>query len=124
MARQVAGWIGIVLLVTVSVLGAQAATGQMSDAATAGQWTCTWTQWVYAVTGIAAAAGLVMRRTWYRSVIWIWAVCVTITGGLAPVVWGGSPPMAGLTAGLTSAAIAAVVILLVNQKPRELRELS
>jgi hypothetical protein len=119
-ARQVAGWIGIVLLVTVCLLGVQSAIGQMSDAATTGQWTCTWTQWVYAVAGIVAAAGFVMRRSWHRPVLWIWAVFVAITGGLAPVVWGGSAPMVGLAAGLASAATAVVVILLIGQMPRKL----
>ena len=70
---------------------------------------------------IAAAVGLVMRRSWHRPLLWIWAIFITVTGGLAPVVWGGSPPSVGLTAGLAAAAIAAVVILLVNQRPRELR---
>jgi hypothetical protein len=120
-ARRVAGWVGIVLLIAVSLLGLQSAVGQLSDAATMGQWTCTWTQWVYAVAGIVAAAGVLTRRSWPRQVLWIWAISVTITGGLAPVVWGGSPPMVGLTAGLASAAIAGVVMLLVNQMPRDQR---
>jgi hypothetical protein len=120
-ARQVAGWIGIVLLVTVCLLGVQSALGQMSDAVTTGQWTCTWTQWAYAVAGIVAAAGFVMRRSWHRPVLWIWGVFIAITGGLAPVVWGGSPPMVGLAAGLASAATAVVVILLMGQMPRKLR---
>jgi membrane-associated phospholipid phosphatase len=119
--RQLAGWIGILLLVTVCLLGVQSAIGQMSDAATTSQWTCTWTQWVYAVAGIVAAAGFVMRRSWHRPVLWIWAVFVTITGGLAPVVWGGSPPMVALVAGLASATIAVVVILLISQMPRKVR---
>ena len=120
-ARQLAGWTGIAILVTVSLLGAQAAMGQMSDAVTTGQWICTWTQCVYAVTGIVATAGLVRRRSWHRPVLWIWAACVAVTGGLAPVVWAAAPPVAGLTAGLASAAIAGVVILLVHQMPRQLR---
>jgi cell division protein FtsW (lipid II flippase) len=120
-ARRVAGWVGIVLLIAVSLLGLQSAVGQLSDAATTGQWTYTWTQWAYGVAGIVAAAALLMRRSWHRPVLWIWVVFITITGGLAPVVWGGSPPMVGLAAGLASAAIAGVVILLVHQMPREQR---
>ena len=117
-ARSVAGWIGIVLLVAVSLLGLQAAIGQMSDAATMGQWTCTWTQWGYAGTGLVAAVGLMLRRGWHRPALWIWTVCITVTGGLAPVVWGGSGPLVGFAAGLTSAAMAGVIVLLVTRMPR------
>jgi hypothetical protein len=119
MARRFAGWIGIVLLVAVSLLGLQSAIGQLSEAATTGQWICTWTQWGYAVAGIVAAAGLLMRRSWCRPALWIWAACVAVTGGLAAVVWGGAGPLAGLAAGLASAAVAWVIALLANQMPRE-----
>jgi hypothetical protein len=118
-ARRVVAWIGIVLLVAVSLLGLQAAIGQLSEAATIGQWICTWTQWGYAVTGLVATAGLLMRRSWHRTALWIWAVCITVTGGLAAVVWGGSGPLAGLAAGLATAATAWVIILLVTRMPRE-----
>jgi hypothetical protein len=117
-ARRVARSTGIVLLVAVSGLGVQAAIGQLSDAATAGQWTCTWTQWAYAGAGLAAAVGLVMGRSWARTALWIWALFITVTGGLAPVVWAGSPPLVGLAAGLAAAAIAGIVLLLINQAPR------
>jgi hypothetical protein len=118
-ARRVAGWTGLVLLVAVSGLGAQAALGQLSEAATAGQWTCAWTQWAYAAAGFVAAAGISMGKSWARIPLWIWAACITVTGGLAPVVWGGSPLPAGLAAGLTAAAIAGVVLLLIHMAPRE-----
>jgi hypothetical protein len=118
-ARRIAGWTGLVLLVVVSGLGVQAALGQLSEAASAGQWTCTWTQWAYAVAGFVAAAGIAMGKRWAWAALWIWAVCVTVTGGLAPVVWGGSPPPVGLAAGLAAAGIAAVVLLLIRLAQRE-----
>jgi hypothetical protein len=118
-ARAVTGWVGIVFLIAVSLLGLQAAIGQLSDAATMGQWICTWTQWGYAVIGPVAAGGLLLRRSWHRPAFWIWTVLVTVTGGLAPVVWGGSGPLVGLAAGLASAAMAGVVVLLVNRMPRD-----
>ena len=117
--QRVAGWTGLLLLVAVSGLGVQAALGQLSDAATAGQWTCTWTQWAYAVAGFVAAAGITMGKSWARVPLWIWAACVTVTGGLAPVVWGGSPLPVGVAAGLAAAAIAAVVVLLIHLTHRE-----
>jgi hypothetical protein len=120
-ARRVAGWTGVVLLVVVSLLGVQSAIGQLSEAATAGQWICTWTQWGYAVTGLVAAAGLLLRRSWHRPALWTWALCITITGGLAAVVWGGAGPLAGLAAGAATAAVAGAVMLLVNRMPREQR---
>jgi hypothetical protein len=110
-----------VLLVVVSLLGIQSAIGQLSEAATTGQWVCTWTQWGYAVTGLVAAAGLLLRRSWHRPALWIWVASITITGGLAAVVWGGSAPLAGLAAGAATAAVAGIIILLVSQMPREQR---
>jgi hypothetical protein len=118
-ARRIAGWTGLVLLVVVSGLGVQAALGQLSEAASAGQWTCTWTQWAYAVAGFVAAVGLLLGKRWVWAALWIWAVCVIVTGGLAPLVWGGSSLPVCLAAGLAAAAIAAVVLLLIRLAQRE-----
>ncbi len=118
-ARRIAGWTGVVLLVAVSGLGVQAALGQLSDAATPGQWTCTWTQWAYAVAGLVAAVGIATGKSWAPIPLWIWALCITVTGGLAPVVWGGAPLLVGLAAGLTAAGIAGVVLLLIHMAPLE-----
>jgi hypothetical protein len=45
-----------------------------------------------------------------------WAALITLTGGLAPVVWCGSGPATGLAAGASSAAIAGLVIWLATRR--------
>ena len=86
--RLVVAWIAGILLVSLSLLGANSAIGQWSDAGTTGQWITTWTQIGYAVAGPVAAGALLLGRSWYRTPLWIWAACITGTAGLAPVVAG------------------------------------
>jgi hypothetical protein len=38
-----------------------------------------------------------------------WAVLLTVTGGMAPVVWGGTPLWQGILAGGVTALVAALV---------------
>lgn len=110
--RPVSVWIASVLLVALSLLGADSAIGQLSEAETTGQWITTCTQVGYAVAGPVAAGALLLGRSWYRAPLWIWAACITATAGLAPVVWGGAGLTAAFAAGAASAVIAAVVVLL------------
>lgn len=114
--RVVAYWIGVVLLVVVSGLGLSSAMGSLDSITTTGQRVDSFTQFGYALAGFAAAAGLVARRAWARTVLWLWAPLVTLTGGLAPVVWGGSGPGTGLAAGALSAVIAGLVVWLATRR--------
>jgi hypothetical protein len=63
---------------------------------------------------VRAAFGLLLRRSWYRPTLWIWAICITVTAGLAPVVWAGAGPMSGIAAAAATAVIAGIVVLLAN----------
>lgn len=109
-------WAGIVLLLVLSVSGFQSVV-EAHAAATAGQKLATASQLAYALVGLLAAGGLVARRSWARAATWIWAALITLTAGLAPVVWGGSAPATGLVVALGIAAVALLVISLTARRP-------
>ncbi|HJQ86508.1 MAG TPA: hypothetical protein VJ820_03480 [Propionibacteriaceae bacterium] len=96
--RLVAFWAGLALLLAVSVLGILSALGSLDSMSTTGQQVATVTQSGYALTGVVAAGALLAGRLWASAVLWLWAVFLTVTGGLAPMVWGGAGPTAGLAA--------------------------
>jgi hypothetical protein len=107
--RTLAFWTGVALLVALGILGFWSALGSLDSISTAGQRVAIVTQFGYALTAFLAAAALVARHPWARRLLWLWAALTTVTGGLAPVVWGEARPGAGLAAAAASAAIAGLV---------------
>lgn len=114
--RMIAFGAGLALLLSLSVLGVWSAVGSLDSMSTTGQQVATVTQFGYALTGVVAAGALLVGLRWASGVLWLWAVFLTVTGGLAPVVWGGAGPSAGLAAAATSAAIAAFVAWLATRR--------
>lgn len=114
--RVAAHWAGVTLLVVVSALGFWSAQGSIDSITTSGQLAGIITQFGYAFVGVVAAWALVSRRTWAAALLWVWAGLVSITGGLAPMVWGGTGPDIGLMAGATSAVVAGVVAWLATRR--------
>jgi hypothetical protein len=104
--------VSLVLLFLLSSLGFQGALGGVHSAETLGQQAHTAIQLAAAVAGMAAAVGLWAQRRWTHLPLLMWAILITLTGGLAPVIWGGAGWAAGLRAGAASAAIAGVVVWL------------
>lgn len=114
--RSVAFWIAVTVLVGLSLLGLYSAIQELDSAETLGQQAATTTQFGYALAGLLSAGGLVGRRSWARSLLWLWAGLITLTGGLAPVVWGGSGMMASVAAGMATAVIAILVVWLATRR--------
>lgn len=112
--RSIAFWAGVALLVVLSALGLQSAV-DLDPARTIGQRVATATQFGYALAGALAAGAVAGRRAWALAVVWLWAGLITLTAGLAPVVWGGAPPTAGLAAGAMIGAVAALVVWLTTR---------
>ena len=77
---------------------------------TTGQHVATGTQLAYGLLGLLALAGVLMRRRWAWVPLVLWALMVTATAALAPVVWGQSGWQAALAAGAAAAAVASLVI--------------
>jgi hypothetical protein len=113
--RSIAFWTGLALLLVLSGLGLQSAL-DLDPPATLGQRVATTTQFGYALAGALAAGALVGRRPWALRVVWVWAGLVTLTGALAPVVWAGSAPAAGVVAGVACGAMAGAVIWLITRR--------
>jgi hypothetical protein len=114
--RVIAFCAGLALLLALSVLGVWSAVGSLDSMSTTGQRVATVTQLGYALTGVVAAGALLAGVQWATAVLWLWAVFVIVTGGLAPMVWGGAGPSAGLAAAATSAAIAGLVAWLATRR--------
>ena len=114
--RSVLRWTGVALLVGLSALGAQSAIGELPSAESPGQQLATATQFGYALAGLLAAGALVGGRSWSHWPLRVWAGLITLTGGLAPVVWGGTALSVGLAGGVTGAAIAVLVVWLATRK--------
>jgi hypothetical protein len=111
----VAFWTAVVLLVGLSAQGLYSAVEELESAETLGQQAATMIQFGYSLAGLLAAGALVSRRAWSRWVLWLWAGLITLTGGLAPVVWGGSALWVGFAAAVVSAAIAIFVVWLATR---------
>ena len=107
--RTLAFCTGIALLVALGMQGFWSALRSLDSISTTGQRVAAITQFGYAVTGFMAAASLVARHAWSRRLLWLWAALTTVTGGLAPAVWGEAHPVAGLATAAASAAIAGLV---------------
>lgn len=114
--RSVAFWAAVTVLVGLSTLGLNSAVEELDSAKTLGQQAATATQFGYGLAGLLCTGALLGRRSWALWVLWLWAGLITLTGGLAPVVWGGSAMVTGLAAGVVTAAIALLVVWLATRR--------
>ena len=104
--------VSLVMLILLSSVGFQGALGDVRSAETLGQQAHTAIQLAAAVAGMVAAVGLWAQRRWVRLPLLMWALLITLSGGLAPVIWGGAGWGTGLGAAAGSAAIAGVIVWL------------
>ncbi len=104
------GVIAALLLVT-TMAGVSDASENLGVAETAAQHWFVLPQLGYAVLGLLAAAGLLLRRPWTTWPLRGWAVCVTVTASLAPAPWGGAGIGPSLTAGISALVLAVLIVL-------------
>ena len=69
---------------------------------------------IYGLLGLAAGAGVLLRRRWGYILSIAWGVVVTYTGGMASHAYGGTPAMTTALAAIATAVIAGAVIMLAN----------
>ena len=118
MTRQKVKFIAAILvLLLFSALGAQGLINQFQSVTSFGQQISTAAQVAYVILGVLAAFAFLTRRRWSRQVLYAWAVALVLTGGTAPVVWGGAGLVAGILAVLVTALIAACVFWLLSINP-------
>jgi hypothetical protein len=87
------------------LLGAFEGPESFGAATTAGQRIAAGTQTGYGILGLTSTIALVQGRAWARPSLIAWAILLCITGGMAPVVWGGTGVSTGLLGFLGTAAI-------------------
>jgi hypothetical protein len=111
MPRRVDRWLilALFLLAGFGVLGVSNGFGDMDNAGTNGQRLAATCGMAYGVLGLLAIPALLTGWRGLRLILRLWLITVTLTGGLAPIVWGG----AGVGAGIAGAILAAVIALAV-----------
>ena len=100
----------VLLLLATAYLGLTEGFPLVREAHSGLQRLATGTEILYGVTALLALVGLAARRRWALAVLAIWGAAITATSTLAPVVWGQSPWTAGVTAGLATAALLALLV--------------
>jgi hypothetical protein len=106
-ARFIVPWL---LLLAGGGLGIRNSLAEWSGAATGAQHLAAATEMGYGIAGLLAAAALWVGHRRTMTPLAIWAVLITATGGMAPVVWGEAPLYTGVLAALVVAAIAVLVV--------------
>ena len=81
---------------------------------TGGQIVQTIFQLVFGVLSLAVVGTWFWKRSASRPVIIAWIVSLTVAGGLASVVWGGTSVWIGVISGAASALVAWAVALLLR----------
>jgi hypothetical protein len=99
----------LTLLAGFGVLGTWNGLTQFDQTSTGLQFLATITETGYGITGLAAIPALLTGWRGLRTILYLWLVSLSLTGGLAPVAWGEQ----GIGAGIASLILAAVVGLTV-----------
>ena len=99
----------IVVLIAAIWFGIKEGYDSWSGVVTTGQRIAAGTQLVYGVAAVASLWALLGRARWAPLAFAVFTVAVTITGTLAPVVWGESSWTSGLIGGLSTLIIALLI---------------
>ena len=104
-------WVVLAIVVLLlSTVGIWNGWDEWPDADSTGQTFASITEIGYGVLGMIGAFAVHLRWTGTRTVLWIWALCLGTTAGLAPVVWGGSPAWVGVLSGVSAGLLGVAVI--------------
>lgn len=108
--------IAAALLIGIGALGIQNGIDDMmgGDEKTALQQSVNIGGLIYGLLGLAAGAGVLLRRRWGYLLSIAWGVVVTYTGGMASHAYGGTPAQTTAIAAIATALIAAAIIWLAN----------
>jgi len=68
-------------------------------------------QLLYGALAAATLLASALARRWVLPLLLAWGAALTVTGGLAPVVWGEQGALVGVLGGLCTAAIVALAFL-------------
>ena len=103
--------LAVVLVLLLAVwLGLKEGSDTLRDADTVAQRVAAATQIIYGIAASACLWALSRQRAWLGTALVLWGLTLTITGTLAPVVWGGTGWGGGALGGVTTAAVAGLTV--------------
>ncbi|HLW74086.1 MAG TPA: hypothetical protein VKT74_03370 [Gammaproteobacteria bacterium] len=108
--QKIRRWTAMLSLLALSVSGFWGVDREWVYAGSLGAKFSTFMQTAFAVLGVLAAASLWYGHRWTRTLLYLWALTLILTGATAPVIWGDLGWGAGLLAAAISAVIAGTVV--------------
>lgn len=106
----------LVMLLLCAFLGLLNGPREIGIARTPGQRLAAWAELGYGVTGFGSAAALWAGRLRPTMLLLVaWATLITVTGFLAPMVWGGATRNIALLSAIGTGAIATLVLQMVRR---------
>lgn len=117
MPRRFDLWLvlSLVLLGGFAALGIWNGISDLSGATTRLQLLTSIAQLAYGILALIALPALLIGWRGLPIVLQTWVVAVTVTGGLAPVAWGGASVGAGVAAMILSCVIALGIIWVIRR---------
>jgi hypothetical protein len=100
----------VALLLLTAYAGISGGIDSSRSAARGGQRLAATTQLIYGASAIAALIAIALRLRVALPLLILWGAALTVTGGLAPVVWGEGGIPVGLAAGLSVAVVVFLVV--------------
>jgi hypothetical protein len=117
MRRRFDPWLALSLLILAgfTVQGAWNGFTDLPDATSRLQFIACISQIAYGALAFLAIPALLIGWRGLRPLLHLWVTAVTLTGGLAPVAWGGATLGAGIAAMILSCVIALAVIWVIRR---------
>jgi hypothetical protein len=114
--------VAVLLLLGLAYIGITGGIDQFDQSThsqyTVGQFVQTVLQLAFGVSSLAAIAAWFWARRWSARVFAAFVVSLTLAGGLASVVWGGTSITIGVVSGLASLAVGWVIVWLLRFSAR------
>ncbi|HTT69301.1 MAG TPA: hypothetical protein VMF70_14850 [Gemmatimonadales bacterium] len=100
----------VLLLLVTAYLGLTGGLPLLREAHTAGQWAATATEIGYGVVAVLVLVAWASRHPWHGRLLLVWALALTVTGALAPVVWARTSLATGAVSGAGVGAVLALLL--------------
>jgi hypothetical protein len=107
--------LSLILLAGIGILGPWNGINDLQGATTRLQLATSAAQLVYGLLALVAIPGLLLGWRGLKTVLRLWLVAVSITGGLAPVAWGGATAGTGIAALILTFVVALAVIWVIRR---------